>query len=342
MNNTTAIAISGGIDSLIAAYLLKKQGKDIIAFHFLTGYEKESPDLIKSVTKQLDIDLKIIDCREIFKKKVIDYFIQTYQAGKTPNPCIVCNPCIKFGAIPELLNKEFGISRIATGHYARVTRDNDGKYHLFKGIDAEKDQSYFLAFLAQKQLSAACFPLGNITKSDVKKLAEENGLNPVVKKESQDICFIRETTYGEFLTQHGVKSEPGVIEDINGKILGEHKGLYLFTIGQRRGINCPASEPYYVVKTDMNQNRLIVGFKKDLYSSECRVEKINWICHEPTAPISLYTRVRYRHKAVSSTLFPIDKDKAIIRFESPESAVTPGQGAVFYQDDEVIGGGFIC
>jgi len=181
-----------------------------------------------------------------------------------------------------------------------------------------------------------------MTKSDVKRLAEEKGLHPVVKKESQDICFIRETTYGEFLKQHGVTSEPGVIEDVNGKIIGEHKGLHLFTIGQRRGINYPASEPYYVVKMDMKQNRLIVGFKKDLSASECRVEKINWICHVPTDPIFLHTRVRYRHKAVPSTLFPVDKDTSIIRFESPESAVTPGQGAVFYHDDEVIGGGLIC
>jgi tRNA-specific 2-thiouridylase len=182
-----------------------------------------------------------------------------------------------------------------------------------------------------------------MTKSEVQKLAQEKGLNPLTKNQSQDICFIKDQTYAEFLAmQPGFEAKPGIIEDINGNILGEHQGLHLFTIGQRRGINCPAGEPYYVVRIDVEQNRLIVGFKKDLLSSECRVVNINWINQAPASSITVYTRVRYRSKAIRSTLFPIDRNTAMVRFKHPQFAVTPGQGGVFYQDnDEVLGGGWI-
>ena len=235
-----------------------------------------------------------------------------------------------------------GASCLATGHYAGITKDKDGRFHLLKGIDPDKDQSYFLAFMSQKQLACACFPLGMMTKAKVIKLAKNHGLDYFIKQESQDICFIKGKTYGEFIAmQKSLIPQPGLIEDINGNIIGKHKGMHLFTIGQRRGINLPASEPYYVAKINRRQNRIVVGFKDDLMSSECNVTDINWIYKEPTSTVKVYTRVRYRHKAVLSTLFPDSANKAIVRFETPQSAVTPGQGAVFYRGNEVLGGGWI-
>jgi tRNA-specific 2-thiouridylase len=272
---------------------------------------------------------------------VVDYFVKTYQRGKTPNPCLVCNPSIKFGTVLSAA-RERGVSCLATGHYARTETDENGRFRLFKGADHQKDQSYFLGFLSQEQLKAACFPLGNMTKAAVRKLAEETGLHPLSKEESQDVCFIKGTTYGEFLArQKSFEPRPGPIEDVSGNVLGQHNGLHLFTIGQRRGIHCPASEPYYVVRIDILNNRLVVGFKKDLFSSECRVSGINWIGGGPASPITAHIRLRYRHKAVPSLVFPIGKDTAIVKFKEAQSAVTPGQGAVFYREDEVLGGGWI-
>ena len=369
MKQLTAIAISGGVDSLTAAYLLKKQGHKLIGIHFITGYETKpiyhkntkhpansetnsyatTPSSAKdyicqnisSLAEQLGICIETIDCSAEFKKNVVDNFIQTYKAGKTPNPCMVCNTSIKFGTVLDFARK-IGATHIATGHYARVIKDRKNRCHLFKGIDPQKDQSYFLALLNQKQLASACFPLGKFTKSEVLKISKEKELQPIVNRESQDICFIKDNNYGHFLEQQqGFKPTPGLIKDLNGNLLGKHKGLHLYTIGQRKGINCPASEPYYVVNIDIKRNILIVSSKKDLLSKECKVIKINWINQEPTSPIKIYARIRYRHKAVEGILLPIGKQTAIVRFKNPQSAITPGQGAVFYKGDEVIGGGWI-
>jgi tRNA-specific 2-thiouridylase len=364
MKRLTAISISGGIDSLVAAYLLKEQGHDVIGIHFTTGYEIQSSDekntsfsnsdasvlspittrasrKISHIEDQLGIEVRLIDCSIKFKNKVVDYFTRTYQTGQTPNPCMVCNPSIKFGTVLAFARK-LGASSLATGHYSVITRDSKDRFHLFKGVDPIKDQSYFLALMTQQQLAGACFPLGGMIKSEVIKLAAQKNLEPIIKTESQDICFIRGKTYGEFLSrQQGFEPKPGLIEDVNGNILGEHKGLHLFTIGQRRGINCPASEPYYVVSMDTDQNLLMVGFKKNLLSAECRVININWINQKPNSPIKVHTRIRYRHNAAASKLFPVNQDTAIVRFEKPQSAITPGQCAVFYKDDEVLGGGWI-
>ncbi len=349
MNRSIAIAVSGGIDSLVAGYLLKEQGHSVFGIHFITGYEDQtqlknpshSLQLTAQIADQLGIEVKIFDCRIDFKKKVVDYFTQTYQAGKTPNPCMVCNPSIKFGAVLEFARK-LGASSLATGHYARIVRDPAGRFHLYRGIDQKKDQSYFLALLSQQQLASACFPLERMTKPEVVKLAAEKGLKAARKSESQDICFIKGKTYGEFLAeQPGFKAKPGLIQDTQGATLGSHNGLHLFTVGQRRGINCPASDPYYVVGMDPRQGLLKVGFKKALESYTCKIENINWIIQKPTAPIKVHTRVRYRHSAAASTLFAINGDTAVARFETPQMAVTPGQCAVFYKENEVLGGGWI-
>ena len=348
MKQLTAIAISGGIDSLVAAFLLKKAGHNVIGIHFLTGYEeittapnRSSTHPVSYVADQLGIAFEVVDASLDFKKTVVDYFARTYRDGKTPNPCLICNPAIKFGTV---LNhaRSMGATCLATGHYARIKKDDQGGFHLFRGKDPEKEQSYFLAFLSQNQLASACFPLGELTKAETKELAKKHGLKPVVKNESQDVCFIRKISYDEFLTlDKNFEATPGLIEDVNGKILGRHGGLHRFTVGQRRGIDCPAAEPYYVVRIDMQQNRLIVGFKKDLLSEKCKVVGINWISNEPDSRVYLNTRVRYRSRPVASLVDPTGRDSAIVTFKTPQPAITPGQGAVFYKDDEVLGGGFI-
>lgn len=351
MKQITAVAISGGVDSLMTACFIKEQGQQVIGIHFITGFETASaytrgPGTDKKLNvlqigKQLNIPIEIVDIRTEFQAKIVGYFCRTYQSGRTPNPCMQCNPTIKFGTILAQAHK-LGAQKLATGHYARIKMDPDGNCRLFKGVDPKKDQSYFLARLSRQQLAAACFPLGEMKKSEVKQLAAQKGLHPVTRAESQDVCFIKDGAYAEFLArQTGFEPQPGLIENVNGQVIGEHRGLHQFTIGQRRGINCPAAEPYYVVRLDAERNRLIVGAKEDLLSAECRVTDINWIGEEPNSPIEIDTRVRYRSKEVASTLIPREKYTAIVKFKSPQAAVTPGQGAVFYRGEEIMGGGWI-
>ncbi|MFO7666447.1 MAG: tRNA 2-thiouridine(34) synthase MnmA [Desulfobacterales bacterium] len=363
MKKKTAIAISGGIDSLVAAYLLKEKGDEVFGIHFITGFESLPHDLslnsqasyeksiaeitghviekISKVARQLDIHIEVLDCSKDFKAKVVDYFSQTYLAGKTPNPCLVCNPSIKFGTVFNFARK-MGASSLATGHYAGSIIDNTGRYHLIKGVDTEKDQSYFLAFLSQEQLSHAVFPLSELTKKEVIKLAQKKGLNPFINKESQDICFVKDKNYVEFLNRERViKSRPGVIVNKNGEILGSHKGIHNFTIGQRRGINCPASKPYYILGIDAGKHTVVAGSKEELLTSECHLININWVAEKYLSPVKIHTRIRHRSQEVSSLLFPGADNTATIRFDTPQSSVTPGQGAVFYLGNEILGGGFI-
>ncbi|MGB9440807.1 MAG: tRNA 2-thiouridine(34) synthase MnmA [Desulfobacterales bacterium] len=351
MKKKTAVAISGGVDSLMAAWFLKDQGQDVIGIHFITGFETalsrtrhaqaDSRQKILDIGMQLGIPVEIVDIRAEFQEKIVDYFTQTYKKGQTPNPCMRCNPMIKFGRILSCAHS-LGAQKLATGHYARIKKNPSGNFHLFKGLDNCKDQSYFLARLTQQQLKNACFPLGERKKSEIKQMAAQKALRPVTADESQDICFIKGRSYGEFLSaQKEFEPQPGLIENMDGQVIGEHNGLHLFTIGQRRGINCPAAEPYYVIRLDAERNRLTVGAKKDLLSSECKVGEINWIGKEPTAPMDVHTRVRYRSKEAASRVFPQSESTAIVHFNTPQTAVTPGQGAVFYRGDEILGGGWI-
>ena len=336
---------------MMAACLLKEQGHPVIAIHFVTGFESDAVfaptrahadgHLITEIGEQLGISVELLDCRNAFQQQVVDYFIQTYLDGQTPNPCLVCNPLIKFGTVLSFAH-DLGAERLATGHYARIQKDKSATYRLLKGIDVHKDQSYFLARLNQNQISRAIFPLGELLKSDVKQMARQRGFRPLTKSESQDVCFIEDTSYNEFLKKHGDHIlSPGPIVNVKGDVIGRHNGLHQFTIGQRRGINCPAPEPYYVVRLDPENNRLVVGSKSDLLATSCKVSDINWISEAPAEPITVQTRIRYRNKGVASKLYPIDRHSAQIRFESPIESITPGQGAVFYRDDEVLGGGFI-
>ncbi|MBW1894967.1 MAG: tRNA 2-thiouridine(34) synthase MnmA [Deltaproteobacteria bacterium] len=347
MKHVTAVAVSGGIDSLVAASLVKEMGDDVIGIHFKTGFETFDPnsennvsDIARHISSQLDIPVKIMDLSNLFRTKVVNYFIKSYMAGVTPNPCLVCNPAIKFGALLESA-KEQGASRFSTGHYAGTETDNTGTIRLKKGKDQEKDQSYFLAFLTRRHLSFTYFPLWNLTKNEVRSIAKEKGLAPVSNKESQDVCFIRHMSYAGFLERQGISTRPGLIIDTEGNILGQHNGLHFFTVGQRRGINCPAKEPYYVLRINTEDNSLTVGFKNELYRKECRVKDINWICDKPSSPLKMLTRIRYSHKGVLAQVIPTKNQSAIVIFDSEQPAVTPGQGAVFYKGDEVAGGGWI-
>ena len=344
MSGTIAIAVSGGVDSLVSAYLLKKQHGDVFGIHFLTGYEKPVEpgcEGIQALGRQLDLPVVVVDLKAPFKTLVVDYFTAAYRNGETPNPCLVCNPAIKFGALLDEARR-LGASRLATGHYARVEGGQGKRYRLRRGVDESKDQSYFLSRLTQAQLARACFPLGALTKANVKALAAAKKLQPLTRQESQDVCFIRDTSYADFLIRTtGIRPQPGDIVDTDGHRVGSHSGLHRYTVGQRRGINCPASEAYYVIRIDTRSNRLVVGFKDKLVVESCRVKGINWIAAIPEGPMTANTRIRYRHIAVPSMVSPVGHDGAVVRFDKPQAAVTPGQGAVFYRDDEVIGGGWI-
>ena len=244
MSGPIAIAVSGGVDSLVSAYLLKQQQSDVFGIHFLTGYEKPTESGIeglKAMGRQLDLPVVVVDLKAQFKTMVVDYFTAAYRNGKTPNPCLVCNPAIKFGALLDEA-RQLGASRLATGHYARVEGGQGTRYRLRRGVDEIKDQSYFLSRLTQDQLMGACFPLGTLTKAKVKALAAAKGLQPLTRQESQDVCFIRDTGYADFLIRTtGIRPQPGDIVDTAGHRVGTHSGLHRYTVGQRRGINCPAS-----------------------------------------------------------------------------------------------------
>jgi tRNA-specific 2-thiouridylase len=366
MKPKVAVAISGGIDSLITAVLLKKKYQNIVGLHFITGYEpasfctseltnvsinKNDPPVsisdlptahpITHIKNQLDIPIKLVDCRQYFQMTIVDYFVQKYRDGLTPNPCMICNPLIKFGIIFDLA-RQTGASYFATGHYARIIKKESHLYLLQKGTDTRKDQSYFLALLPKKILPFVRFPLGTMTKQQVMEMADLKKLTPVTKKESQDICFIQDNDYAKFITdQAGNSSSPGLITDLDGHKIGTHNGLHKFTIGQRRGINCPADEPYYVLKIDIKQNRLIVGSKKDLYKPSLTIKNINWFIPKPDSPLDVFVKIRYRHEAAKATLIPRKNNSVMICFKKPQFAITPGQGAVCYVNNEVIAGGWI-
>ena len=344
MKERIAIAVSGGVDSLVAAFLLKRQfpGHDVFGIHFTTGYESRPVDL-DALSCQLKMDIHIVDLSGPFEQEVIHYFTGTYLAGKTPNPCLICNRAIKFNALRNAAAQQ-GATGFATGHYARVAMDSQGITALYKGLDPLKEQSYFLSLLTRDQLSGVLFPLGGMTKSQVVALAREQHLTPPEKKESQDICFMNKTSVGDFITAQARDTvfAPGPIVTTEGKTVGTHRGLHCYTIGQRRGLNCPGPAPYYVTKLDMATHRLVVGFKEELLKQTFQVHSVNWLLPDPLeSPLTAQTRIRYNHAGATARLTPMNNGRIQVDLNTPQYAVTPGQGAVFYINDRVIGAGII-
>lgn len=347
-NETIAVAMSGGVDSSLAAALLVKQGCRVVGLtmRLFCPEETDGPrsccslDSLESARKvaaQLGIPHYVIDCRSEFKRSVIDYFVSEYEAGRTPNPCVECNRSIKFG---RLLRKalDLGCSRLATGHYARIVRRR-GRFLIAEAVDGHKDQSYFLWPLKQEQLSRIAFPLGRLAKKEVRERARLWGLAAAERQESQEICFIPGNDYAWFLSQR-IEKTPGEIVDSQGRVLGRHRGIVHFTIGQRQGIGLAARHPLYVIEIDVRNNRIVVGRDQELWRSRLWVEGINWLMVRPSRPIRAQVRIRHRHPRAEARIRPT-KEGAEVEFLKPQRAPAPGQSAVFYRRGAILGGGII-
>jgi len=351
-------AMSGGIDSSVAVALLKKKGFDVAgAFMKLWSgvsgslnkrWDKccspEAETRARQVANYLSVPFYVFNFEREFKKRVVEYFLKEYRKGRTPNPCVVCNEEIKFGLLLKKA-RELGFDLIATGHFARKKeikrKNNKIEYKLLKAKDKQKDQSYFLWRLTQKQLACVLFPVGDLRKDEIKKLAKKFGLPLFDIPESQEICFVS-GNLEDFLT-HYFKQNPGKIIDKNGREIGLHRGLFFYTIGQRKGIKLPDG-PYYVVDKDLKRNVLVVSKnKKDLLKKELLVEDINWISEKkPQLPLKVKVKIRYRHKPAWAIIRPYSSRLLKVIFTRPQEAVTAGQSAVFYKGQEVLGGGIIC
>jgi tRNA-specific 2-thiouridylase len=335
-----AVALSGGVDSSAAALLLKEAAYEVIGMHMRLW---DSPRLdyqahrAENICRILDIPYHQVDLQKEFESCVVDYFCQEYQQGRTPNPCVACNQHIKFGL---LLDKalSLGADYLATGHYARVEHSRDG-HRLLKAKDTSRDQSYFLYTLTQEKLGHILFPLGEYSRDEVKQMAKQAGL-PTATKSSQDICFISQKNYGAFLSQR-FSTLPGDIIDTQGKRLGQHRGIAIYTIGQRHGLGLASGKPLYVIRIEPESNRIVLGHEKELYSQKLTARKLNWISGKaPQGPTAAQAKIRYKSKEAEATLFPRG-DSVDVHFAQPQKAVTPGQAIVFYNLDEVLGGGII-
>ena len=350
------VGMSGGVDSSVAAALLKRKGYDVIGVTFKTWPKSECGTSFgraccnleavtrsRAVCEELGIPYYVFDMSKEFKKEVINYFLSQYLKGLTPNPCVVCNEKIKFGRLVSKA-RSLGAKRIATGHYANVSEDKKiNRFILREGKDKIKDQSYFLFSLKQGQLKEAIFPLGDITKAETRKLARKFNLVTFNTVSSQDICFIRDLEYAEYIKKEtGLEIKAGDIVNSYGKVIGRHKGVVYYTIGQRRGLGVAYSEPLYVTGLDVEKNRIIVGTKTDVMKKSIIIEKLNWISVDNiTKPIEVFARIRYGHKKAKALVSRSGVDLVRVDFEEPQEAPTPGQAAVFYRKDAVVGGGWI-
>ncbi len=345
------VGMSGGADSTAAAFFLLKQGYAVEGV-FLSLYQnnkqKESWQDAKETTALLGIPLKMIHLEKEFQKKVIDYFLKEYAAGHTPNPCVICNSEIKFNFLLKKM-AELKADFVATGHYAKIISkqiSNKFTYNLYQAKDREKDQSYFLYSLKQKQLSKILFPLGNYYKEEVMNLVKKLRFPSANKKESQNICFVKEKYADNFLKKH-LKLRPGKIIGTDGEVLGKHQGLPLYTIGQRRGIKVGGRGPYYVIGKDRKKNILLVSNNPDdpaLYSRKIKLKSVNWIVQKPHLPLKTFVRVRYRNPLTPVVIEKLADKKRfyLVKFKQPQKAVAIGQAAVFYSPEgEILGGGTI-
>ncbi|CAN5282264.1 tRNA 2-thiouridine(34) synthase MnmA [soil metagenome] len=346
--------MSGGVDSSVAGYLLREQGYDVVGVTMkvwpqdcISRAEDKccGPQAVadaRNVAHSLGIPHYVVDEADQFERLVIDYFSSEYQAGRTPNPCVMCNEKLKFG---NLWNKAeaLGCDYIATGHYA-IIEHHAAHAVLRKGADPRKDQSYFLFSLRQPQLRRALTPLGAMSKPEIREIARTLGLKVADKVDSQEICFVPGNDYKAFLRSHlgENKFHEGGIYDLAGNFLGEHGGIELFTIGQRKGLPGGSAQPRYVIDIDPETNRVIVGSAEDLVSEEFEIDRVNWVSRGVSEePVEVTVKIRYSHPGTGATLFPLEDGRARVQLHEPQKAVTPGQAAVFYDGDVVLGGGWI-
>jgi tRNA-specific 2-thiouridylase len=355
MKKRVVVAMSGGVDSSTAAWLLKEKGYEVIGATMCIGMmdkAQEGParccgladiEDARRVALQLEIPFYVFHLREEFEKEVIQYFCEEYVKGRTPNPCILCNERVKFGSFLRMA-LELKADFIATGHYARLDFDERiGRYLLKKGVDRRKDQSYVLFSLTQDQFRHTLFPLGELRKEEVRKKARQLGLRVHDKPESQEVCFIQETSYHPFLSERLKESiEPGFILDKDGKVLGRHKGIPFYTIGQRRGLRLAKGKPLYVIGIDGEKNEIVVGGEEEVYEGTFIVDSVNWIVPQKMiASHNTQVKIRYNHPGSEASLSPKRENEVEVRFESSQKAITPGQAAVFYDGEAVLGGGWI-
>jgi tRNA-specific 2-thiouridylase len=355
MKQRVVVAMSGGVDSSTAAWLLKEKGYEVIGATMCIGVMDRTQggparccgladiEDARRVALQLEIPFYVFYLKDEFEKEVIQYFCEEYRKGRTPNPCILCNERIKFGSFWEKA-KAFEADFISTGHYARLEFDDEtGRSILKRGIDQKKDQSYVLFSLTQDQLHHTLFPLGEYRKEEVRRKALQLGLRVHDKPESQEVCFIHEPSYHPFLKERlGESIRPGPIIDKRGVVLGEHKGIPFYTIGQRRGLNLAKGKPLYVIGIDREKNVLVVGEEKEVYGDTFIVDSLSWITSRVmTLPFSAKVKIRYNHSGSEAVLSMKGEDELEVRFKSPQKAITPGQAAVFYDGETVLGGGWI-
>jgi len=348
------VAMSGGVDSSVAAALMVEAGHEVVGVSMRLD-DRGGPAPVRSccsaddlcdaarVAARLGIRHLVLDLAREFRETVIADFVREYAAGRTPLPCAHCNGRLKFAA---LLDRAFelGAGMVATGHYARLDRDGaDGRWRLCRGADPAKDQSYFLFPLTQAQLGRALFPLGSWRKDEVRRAAAERRLPVADKPDSQELCFVPDGDYAAFVERErpDVMRE-GLVQEAGGRVVGRHRGVHRFTVGQRKGLGVSAREPLYVTAIDAAAGRVIVGPRSALARSACLVSRVNWIAGAPpSGPLSALVQVRYRHVPAPAEITPLPAGRAGVRFTSPQSAVAPGQAAVFYDGNEVVGGGWI-
>jgi tRNA-specific 2-thiouridylase len=334
------VAISGGVDSAVASFLLKQEDSFEVETAFMKLFSNKDSEKAEKrariIAKNLNLPFHVFNFEKEFKKEVIDYFIKSYKEGETPNPCVVCNKKMKFGLFLKRA-QELKMDYIATGHY--VIKEKKGKlFQIRRGEDRKKDQSYFLWGLNQKQLKQILFPLGKFEKEEIKRIAKEQNIVDDINNESQNICFINQKTQS-FLREK-LNNKPGKIINKKGEVLGKHDGLWFYTIGQRKGIKLSGG-PFYVFKKDFqNNNLIVVKDKEKLMKKEINIKNVNWVSEKPELPLQVKTQIRYQGEALVSRIIK-EKNDYLLKFKKGQKAVSSGQSAVFYQDDLVLGGGVI-